>query len=431
MRHHAEAGDLGAAQHQYELCRELLKCELNVGPSPETEALHREIRDRSKPVSPPHLGVSDGKRARSNLSIAVLPFRNLSDDSAQRYFSDGITEDIITELSRVRPLEVIARYSSFAFRDQPLDAAAVAQKLGVEFIVEGSVRRAGNRVRITARLIDAETGSQFWSEHYDRDLTDIFAVQDEIVHAIVATLPGRVDAAGMRLARRKRPENLTAYDCFLRGLELHLTMDRTLEPAARQWFEKAIAADPNLAAAYHGMAGTHFRNWYLELSAQDLDQALALVKHAADLDPNDSECQGGLGVIRLYRKEFTDAAFHLERALALNPNDTLVMMEMAWLATYRGRPGDGLDWISKALRLNPYPPLWFGTSQAMGLYGLHRYRKRPPFSRAKAIRMPGFWRIFWPPTGTWGAWTRPGRMRRNFASSGPIDPCSKLQPSSR
>jgi TolB-like protein/Flp pilus assembly protein TadD len=384
MRLYSDAGDIGAALRQYESCRELLKRELDIAPSPETEALHRQIRDRTNATPPPRPefrpppALEAAARARaesSKLSIAVLPFRNLSDDAAQRYFSDGITEDIITELSRFRSLTVIARHSSFAFRDQPLDAGEVAQKLGVECIVEGSVRRAGNRIRITARLIDAESGSQLWSEHYDRDLTDIFAVQDEIVHAIVATLPGRIDAAGMRIARRKRPENLTAYDCFLRGLELYLPMDRAAEPSARHWFEKAIAADPNLAVAYSYISALHLRNWYLELSAQDLEQALDLARRAADLDPNDGEIQGGLGVMRLYRKEFAEAAFRLERALVLNPNDTLVMVWMAWLATYRGRPAEGLDWMSKAQRLNPYPPSWFDTSQAMVLYGLRRYEE--------------------------------------------------------
>jgi TolB-like protein/tetratricopeptide (TPR) repeat protein len=384
MRLQAEAGDIGAALHQYESCRHWLKRELDVVPSPETEALHRHIRDRTNaaPVrsefGPPTLeaaGTAGVRAESSKLSIAVLPFRNLSDETAQRYFSDGITEDIITELSRFRSLTVIARHSSFAFRDQPLDAGEIAQKLGVECIVEGSVRRAGNRIRITARLVDAESGSQLWSEHYDRDLTDIFAVQDEIVDAIVAPLPGRIDEAGMRLARRKRPENLTAYDCFLRGLELDLTMDRAVEPSAHHWFDKAIEADPNLGLAYTCKGGLHLRNWYLELSAHDLDQALVLARRGANLDPNDGKCQGGLGVILLYRKEFDEAAFRLERALALNPNDTFVMVWMAWLATYRGRPADGLDWMSKALRLNPYPPIWFEASQPMVLYSLHRYEE--------------------------------------------------------
>jgi tetratricopeptide (TPR) repeat protein len=230
-------------------------------------------------------------------------------------------------------------------------------------------------VRITARLIDAESGSQQWSEHYDRDLVDIFAVQDEIVHAIVATLPGRIDAAGMRLARRKRPENLTAYDHYLRGFECSLTMNRADEPAARQWYEKALDSDPDLAIAYSMTAVLHMRDWYFELSSADLERALVLARKGAGLDPNDGRCQGILGGVQLYRKQLDEAAFHLQRALTLNPSDTFMMVSMGWLAVYRGRPGDGLDWMSRALRLNPYPPPWFATSQAMAFYGLHRYEE--------------------------------------------------------
>ena len=325
----------------------------------------------------------------SKPSIAVLPFRNMSDDSAQQYFSDGITEDIITELSRFRSLTVIARHSSFAFRDRSYDIVEVAQKLGVQCIVEGSVRRAGDRMRVTARLLDAQSGSQLWSEHYDHELADIFEVQDQIVQAIVTTLPGRINVAGMRQARRKRPENLTAYDYFLRGCEHYLTMDRMEEPAARQWFEKALALDPNLAIAYAWMAGLHLRDWYIDLSPNGPEQALALAKRAVSLDPNDSQCQSNLGAIKLYRKEFDEAAVQFERALELNPNDSYNFVHMAWLAAYCGRPREGLDWMGKTSRLNPYPPPWFDCSKGMILYGLHRYAEA--IASFKRAVMLGTW----------------------------------------
>jgi TolB-like protein/DNA-binding SARP family transcriptional activator/Tfp pilus assembly protein PilF len=384
MRLHAEAGESGAALRQYELCSEVLKRELDVAPSPETKALHQWIRQQSSAAGPERMEVrptriGDGRLpvpsggGVSKLSIAVLPFRNLSDDRAQQYLSDGITEDILTELSRFRSLTVIARHSSFAFRDHSLEFAEVGQRLGVQCIVDGSVRRIGDRARITARLIDAESGSQLWSEHYDRALTEIFAVQDQIVHAIVATLPARVDEAGMQLARRKAPENLTAYDCFLRGLECCLTMDRADEPMACQWFEKALAWDSNLAIAYSWLAVLHVRYWWRDLSGEGLERALALARKGASLDPNDGRCQGILGGVQLYRKEFDEAAFQLERALALNPNDTIVMVTMAWLATYRGRPQEGLDWMDTAFHLNPYPPPWFESSKGMIFYVMRRY----------------------------------------------------------
>src|SRR5206468_1662907 len=152
-------------------------------------------------------------------SIAVLPFTNMSGDPEQAYFSDGVTEDIITELSRFRSLFVIARNSSFAFRDERIGITEIARKLGVQYVVEGSVRRAGDRVRITAQLIDAATGTHLWAERFDRELADIFAVQDEVVRTVAATVAGRVEVAGAEMARRKPPESLVAYDYALRGLE--------------------------------------------------------------------------------------------------------------------------------------------------------------------------------------------------------------------
>jgi TolB-like protein/Tfp pilus assembly protein PilF len=371
MRRHLEAGETSAALRQYELCREKLKSELNVAPSPETEALHHSIREQlGTPVNKAN-SIDGGESIKP--SIAVLPFRNLSDDTAQQFFSDGITEDIITELSRFRSLTVIARHSSFAFRDHSFDTVELAQKLGVQCIVEGSVRRAGDRIRITARLLDAQSGTQLWSEHYDHEAADIFDVQDQIVQAIVATLPGQIYVAGMRQARRKRPENLTAYDYFLRGYERYLTMERADEPVARQWFEKALALDPNLAIAYSLIAATHFREWFGDLSEKGMEQALALAKRSVSLDPNDSQCQANLGAIELYRKELDEANLRFERALTLNPNNTNVFVMMAWLAAYRGQPREGLDWIDKTSRLNPYPPPWFDCSKGMVLYGLRRY----------------------------------------------------------
>jgi TolB-like protein/Tfp pilus assembly protein PilF len=384
MRLHAEAGEIGDSLRQYEICRDTLKRELDVAPSPETEALCRLIRDQSNNRTP--LGSAPRPPAAANNtmairngeeiskpSVAVLPFRNLSDNSTQQYFSDGVTEDIITELSRFQSLTVIARHSSFAFRDRSYDIVEVAQKLGVQCIVEGSVRRGGERMRVTARLLDAQSGSQLWSEHYDREAAEVFEVQDQIVQAIVTALSRRIDVAGMRQARRKRPENLTAYDYFLRGCEHYLTMDRMQEPAARHWFEKALALDPNLAIAYAWMAGLHLRDWNLDLSPNALERALALAKRSVSLDPNHSQCQATLGVLRLYLKEFDEAALRFERALTLNPNDTDVFVFIAWLAAYRGQPREGLDWIDKASRLNPYPPPWFDSSKGMVLFGLRRY----------------------------------------------------------
>ena len=179
-------------------------------------------------------------------SIAVLPFTNMGSDPEQQYFSDGITEDIITELSRFRSLFVIARNSSFVFRDKTVDAKQIGRTLGAGYIVEGSVRRMGSRVRVTAQLIEAATGNHLWAERYDRDIQEIFEVQDEVVQAIVAVLPGRIEEAGARSAGRKRPESSEAYDFLLRGIELARTFDFAETEPARKMFEEAIAVDAEM-----------------------------------------------------------------------------------------------------------------------------------------------------------------------------------------
>jgi adenylate cyclase len=172
----------------------------------------------------------------------------MSGDSGQQYFSDGITEDIITELSRFRELFVIARNSSFQFRDKSVDVKRIGKELGVGYVVEGSVRRAGNRIRVTAQLVEVATGAHLWAEHYDRDLQDIFEVQDEVVQAIVAVLPGVIEEASARSARRKRPESLAGYDVLLRGIELALTFANADTEAAHKMFEEAIAVDATIAS---------------------------------------------------------------------------------------------------------------------------------------------------------------------------------------
>ena len=229
-----------------------------MAPDAKTEELYRDIlTDRLSPSS----AASESGRTPERPSIAVLPFTNLSGDPEQAYFSDGITEDIITELSRFRSLFVIARNSSFAFRGERIDIAEIARRLGVQYIVEGSVRRAGNRVRITAQLIDAANGTHLWAERYDRELEDIFAVQDEVVRTVVATVAGRVEVAGAQFAKRKPPESLVAYDYVLRGLE-QLNLDGEPHNAeARRLFEKAVELDPQYAAGHAYLALAIYVQW--------------------------------------------------------------------------------------------------------------------------------------------------------------------------
>jgi adenylate cyclase len=311
--------------------------------------------------------------AASKLSVAVLPFRNLTYDAAQRYFSDGITEDIITELSRFRSLTVIARHSSFAFRDANFDITEVARKLGVQYVVEGSVRRMLDRVRITARLVDAETGRQLWSEHYDRETAEVFAIQDEVIQAIVAVLPGLIEESGARSARRTRPESLAAYDFLLRGLELVRTFDYGYTEQARKMFEEAIAIDAGIAPAHAWLACLRLRDWWAGRSAQSLDKAFVLAKKAVEIDGNDGVAHGILGAVYLERRSFDEATFHIERFVVLNPNDSDATKLMGSLLAYRGRAQEGISWIERAFRLNPLAPQSYHSFHGMVLFAARRY----------------------------------------------------------
>jgi adenylate cyclase len=359
-----------------------------VAPARETEELRQRLlredgtslapAERAAPKDQPRLARKAPEVPRAltlpdKPSIAVLPFVNLSGDPEREYFSDGLTEDIITELSRFRSLTVIARHSSFAFRDAGFDITEVARKLGVQYVIEGSVRRMLDRVRITARLVDAETGSQLWSEHYDREIAEVFAIQDEVVQAIVAVLPGRIEEAGARSARRKRPESLAAYDYLLRGKELALTFDYAYTEPARKMFEEAIAIDASIAPAYVWLATLQLRDWWTDRSAQSLDEAFAIAKKAVETDANDGRTHGALGMVHLERRSFDEATFHIERFVALNPNDSAAALSMGSLLAYLGRAQEGITWIERAFRLNPFQPPTFHSHCGMILFAARRY----------------------------------------------------------
>jgi adenylate cyclase len=317
--------------------------------------------------------ISSAAGPSSKPTIAVLPFVNMGSDPEQQYFSDGITEDIITELSRFRSLFVIARNSSFLFRDKAADAKQVGRALGAAYIVEGSIRRMGLRLRITAQLIEAATGNHLWAERYDRDIQEIFEVQDEVVQEIVAVLPGRIEEAGARSARRKRPESLAAYDFLLRGIELLLTFDFADTEAAGKMFEEAIAVDANIATAYAYLANLRLRDWWTGRSVQSLDEAFELAKKAVETDRNDGFAHGILGMAYLERCSFDEATFHAERSVALNPNDSFAALRMSQLLAYLGRPEEGISWIERAFRLNPFPPQAYNSFYGMILFAARRY----------------------------------------------------------
>jgi adenylate cyclase len=324
-------------------------------------------------------------------SIAVLPFANLSGDPEQAYFSDGITEDIVTGLSHFRQLFVVSRNSSFQYRDKQADLRRVADALGVRFIVEGSVRKSGNTLRVTAQLIDAASGSHLWAQRFDRELTDIFAVQDEITRTIVASLAGQVEEADRRRALRKSGSDLTAYDLLLRGK--HRLERGSMEDvlAARGIFERVLEIDPDYAPGYVELAETYFYEAISDWSGAPeaaVEKLFELGHEAARLDPQDSRARLCLAFGYLRIKGNLEAAkAQVEEAIALNPNDLDNYCLKGFLSTYMGELEDVLWCTSQAIRRAPNMPEKCLHSRVMAEYLLGRY--------ADAIAT--FARMSWPP----------------------------------
>jgi TolB-like protein/class 3 adenylate cyclase/Tfp pilus assembly protein PilF len=307
-------------------------------------------------------------------SIAVLPFDNLSGDAGQAYLSDGITEDIITELSRFHSLFVIARNSSFAWRGENVDVRRVGRELGVRFVVEGSFRTAGERLRITVQLIEAATGNHLWAERYDRAIGDLFEVQDEVARTIVATLAGRLENAEVRSAARKHAGSLPAYDCVLRGIEHLRGYGADDNRQARELFERAIGLDPSYALAHAYLAlALLVEQGYEDAPAAIKDRVLDLALAALRLDPGDGRGHQVLAQAYLARGAVDQAMAHAERSMAFNPNDATAVEQVGLISIRAGRAAEGIDLIRQAMRLNPYHPDWYWTDLAIGLYAAHRY----------------------------------------------------------
>jgi adenylate cyclase len=309
-------------------------------------------------------------------SVAVLPFANMSGDPEQEFFADGLTEDIITELSRFHELLVISRNSVFVHKGKAVRVQDIAREFGVQYVVEGSVRKAGGRVRVTVQLIDAEADRHVWAERYDRELADIFAIQDEVVATIAATLPGRVEAASHDRARRKPTESMAAYECVLAGKVLHHRSTREDNAEAQRLLDRAIALDPEYAHAHAWKAcvlGQTWVNGWCEDRDATWDRVVAELEVALALDDNDSDVHRILAAVSLTRGDHSKARYHQERALGLNPNNDLIVVQQGELLTWLGRPEDGIEWIRKAMRLNPHHPERFWNHLGRAYFVARRY----------------------------------------------------------
>lgn len=310
-------------------------------------------------------------------SIAVLPFDNMSGDQEQEYFSDGMTEDIITDLSKASSLLVIARNSSFAYKGQSPDIRRVCRELGVRYVLEGSVRRAGNRVRINAQLINGDDGGHIWAERYDRDLEDIFAVQDEVTREIVSAL--QVELTPVEISRRALlgKVNPEAYDCIYRARNSLWQFSRESMAESHAMCARAIEIDPNIAAPYairSVVICTEFANGWNNVGAHDLDQALSQAQQACDLDDQDPNCHSSMALCRIWRRELEEALRSAERAIELDPNYAHGYSALAMVLDYMGQHARAVDIFQKSLLRDPHHDMMLhlqGRAQmALGQYDL-------------------------------------------------------------
>ncbi len=336
-----------------------------------------------KPAKAATPGVEDKRRSgRSGsgalrVGICVLPFANLSGDPDQEFFSDGFTSDIITELSRWRMLAVRSRSATLPYRGRPMDPTQIARELDVRYVVEGSIRRFGNRIRITVQLIDGESGGQVWGEKFDRELSELFDVQDQVVQTVASTLVGRVQMRDAEHARRKPTSSLEAYECVQRGNALPWDDPESAAEATRL-FEQAIKLDPGYAMAY-ALLGTmrigQYRNDPASSTAA-LDEAYALTQRAVELDDGESTCHSLFAHACLYRRSFELALQHMRRSVELNPNNPWNRADMGLVLTYTGPAEEALEWKKKAREIDPYfDPPWYWRQTGQVFMVLRRFEK--------------------------------------------------------
>jgi adenylate cyclase len=326
-------------------------------------------------------------------SIVVLPFVNLSGDPAQEYFSDGLTEDLTTALAKVSALFVIARNSAFVYKGKPVDVREVSRELGVQYVLEGSVRKADDRVRITAQLVDGASAAHVWAESYDRELKDIFAVQDEVRQKIVFALKVKLTPEEQERFRRAPTDNLEAYDFLLRGVESQYRPTKEANVQARQMYEKALALDPQYIAAYTWLGWTYLEEWAMGWNQDPkvLERAFELTQRAIALDDSLSIVHAVLGNIYLFKKQHEQAIAELEKTISLDPNYADGYSDLGCTLSFAGRPEEAIGLIQKAMRLDPHSPapwLWM-LGQAYGLTG--RYEEAIAAHKKVLSRNPDFW----------------------------------------
>ena len=325
-------------------------------------------------------------------SIAVLPFENIGDDPKWERFADGITEDIITDLSHSKALSVIARNSTEVYKGKAIDIRQVGRDLGVKYVLEGSIQTMGERIRVTAQLIEANTGTHVWSERFDRPVGDLFLVQNEVTERIAAAISGYEGAvadAERALLHRKAPQNLEAFDYYLLGMESKHTLTKEGFFKAEELFHKAIELDPQLARAYVGLAETYalmIDSGVTPSISDTLEKLMGAAQKAASLDPSDGQSQLVLGVAYAYRGEPEKAAASFAQAEELAPNDADLLVISGWILPFLGDPGRAVELSERALRLNPHYPDWYIPALRLVYFFAGNFEKS--FEFAKQVKEP-------------------------------------------
>jgi len=329
-------------------------------------------------------------------SIAVLPFTNLSGDPQQEFFSDGMTEEIITALSKISSLFVIARNSTFIYKGKPVKIKQVSEELGVRYVLEGSVQKSGDRVRINAQLIDALTGHHLWAERYDRNMKELFALQDEITREIVLALQVKLTEGEQALIRHRTTNNLEAWGNAVRAYDLFERYTKEDNAKARELFERAVELDPNYAWSWTFLAWTHWidaRHGFSKSREESFRHAVELAQKSVKLSDKDPEVHALLGGIHLFQREYPEAVSAGERSGALGPNnaENLALLGMSLL--FDGRFEEAIEVTRKATRLHPYYPPWYLVQLGSALYLSGRYEEAIPayqevIRRTRDVRGP-------------------------------------------
>lgn len=407
IRIHAHRGHENLALRQFELCRAALRKQLGVEPEAQTNSLAAALQLRegaehrivpASEITSQQVAVPAPMKQDDRPSVAVLPFQNLSGDAEQEYFADGIVEDIITALARFRHLFVIARNSSFTYKGRAVDTKQVGRELNVRYVVEGSVRRAGERLRISAQLIDASTGAHLWADRFDGPLADVFDLQDQVASSIVGAITPKVEEAEIERAKSKPTESLDAYDYYLRGLAVfdRTATSRAAIDEALQLFTQAIAHDPEFAIACARAARcyvTRKSNGWMVDRAKEVAEAMRLARRAVELGRDDAIALSFGGYVLGYiGGELEDCAACIDRALVLNANLAVAWGYSSWAKACLGEPDEAVEHAALAMRLSPLDPRLFAWQfcTALAHFCGGRYDNAVSWARMSLLSQPNY-----------------------------------------